>query len=597
MQWITKKVANGEMRVSKGTWDAIDPSLRGLPRHYRRERPRLAALEVWSRGENIALGLKERKGIALDYAGKSVFGLLDGDFNTLQNVSSAVLPRTIYLDMKSTFWIDTFITFYKESHQVFANFEIQTSDGALAPDGSLAWTTRASKLRGGSPWGGDAYDVNDFGEPVRARYLQIVYWDNRGREYSIPRELQFYGEGFQPEVELISPGTISLGGSPRNLVSIEWEADTPPATFVEIQTRTGNQLSEEYHYFNKGGVEVADEAAYNKLGFFNKGRIDTLLVAGSDWSGWSTPYTQSGAAITSPSPRSFLMMRARLITEDPLSGASLNAIRVNFVNPLADRILGEISPTTVDELGVEKPFSLFIKPLKQSQSFDEILLQAPSSMNLEFEQLRAGREAQWAALEPMGADALQIVSTASDSLWLRLNEPLARGQADLIEVQFNSTLYTSGAAFLASLGQSSTPQSWQRVDAADATELEPGQGMILLGTLNDQDVRSALETRPPLFTPNGDGVNDEMVLAFTLKNLSGRQQVDVRIFDLAGRLVRHIGEERAQVSGQYEIAWGGEGDDGRLLPPGIYLLEVDANADDDAEVHNVTAHRVVQMVY
>ena len=32
-------------------------------------------------------------------------------------------------------------------------------------------------------------------------------------------------------------------------------------TFVEIQTRTGNQLSEEYHYFNKGGVEVADEAA------------------------------------------------------------------------------------------------------------------------------------------------------------------------------------------------------------------------------------------------------------------------------------------------------------------------------------------------
>ena len=163
MQWITKKVANGEMRVSKGTWDAIDPSLRGLPRHYRRERPRLAALEVWSRGENIALGLKERKGIALDYAGKSVFGLLDGDFNTLQNVSSAVLPRTIYLDMKSTFWIDTFITFYKESHQVFANFEIQTSDGALAPDGSLAWTTRASKLRGGSPWGGDAYDVNDDG--------------------------------------------------------------------------------------------------------------------------------------------------------------------------------------------------------------------------------------------------------------------------------------------------------------------------------------------------------------------------------------------------------------------------------------------------
>ena len=62
-------------------------------------------------------------------------------------------------------------------------------------------------------------------------------------------------------------------------MSIEWEADTPPGTSVQIQTRTGNEVSEAYRYYDSGGVEVS-EGKYAKLGFFKKGRIDTLQVAG-----------------------------------------------------------------------------------------------------------------------------------------------------------------------------------------------------------------------------------------------------------------------------------------------------------------------------
>ena len=57
----------------------------------------------------------------------------------------------------------------------------------------------------------------------------------------------------------------------------------PRARPLQIQTRTGNEVAEAYRYYDSGGVEVA-AGKYEKLGFFKKGRIDTLQVAGSDWS-------------------------------------------------------------------------------------------------------------------------------------------------------------------------------------------------------------------------------------------------------------------------------------------------------------------------
>ncbi len=46
---------------------------------------------------------------------------------------------------------------------------------------------------------------------------------------------------------------IELGTS-KNLVSIEWDADTPPGTDVIIQTKTGATAETEVHYFDKGGL-------------------------------------------------------------------------------------------------------------------------------------------------------------------------------------------------------------------------------------------------------------------------------------------------------------------------------------------------------
>ena len=135
-------------------------------------------------------------------------------------------------------------------------------------------------------------------------------------------EIQLFGEGFLPEVTLESD-LIRLGGS-RNLVSIEWDAQTPPGTRVEVQSRTGDTLGEILSYFRNDGTPLTKQA-YDKLLSIFRGEIVSEEVAGSDWEPWSAPYKDpTGSTITSPSPREFLKLRATLYADEPDVAASLS---------------------------------------------------------------------------------------------------------------------------------------------------------------------------------------------------------------------------------------------------------------------------------
>jgi hypothetical protein len=595
-----KKVADGRVRVSQATYDAIDPGGRGSIRYYRRERPRLAQIEVWTEGENISLGLKERKGVAIDFRGNSAVGTVDGAFETFVNMQSTQdsSPRTLFFDLNAFYWLDTHHTYYSRERRRWGNYDLQTSDGSRAPDGSLMWKI-VSSVRNRSVANGTAnYDADLF-DPVKARFVQFSFWapPNASHE-AVSREIQFYGEGYQPEVELTSP-LIRLG-SEQNLVSIDWDALTPEGTVLEIQTRTGNDLNDDYRYYDLGGVEVADLEAYEALGFFRKGRIDTLEVAGGDWSSWSSPYAQSGAPIVSPSPRQFIMLRARLLSSDPNQAAVLNSLAVNFAAPLARQLLGELEPGTVAALGEDEDLSLFIRPVSQRSAFDEILLRAPSGMALSFRQLRLGQEADWVDGQIDAVAGVQVIPTGADSLWLRLDAPLEPQVAELIEVQFSTALYIPGAQFLAAIGESAKENSWQRVDAPnaqqDATELASSQSLVLRGPAEGRRVLSAVEVVPAVVTPNGDGINDHVDILFKVSSLTGSKDVDLRIWDLSGRLVNAWSERRPNVSGAYTVEWKGEAVSGQVLPPGIYILEISVDVDSGSGAGTAT-RRVLQVAY
>ena len=66
----------------------------------------------------------------------------------------------------------------------------------------------------------------------------------------------------------------------------------------------------------------------------------------------------------------------------------------------------------------------------------------------------------------------------------------------------------------------------------------------------------------PVFTPNGDGINDQVELNYSLLQLVKPVGVEVGIYDLAGRRVRTVLDAES-ASGAYAVAWDGATTSGR----------------------------------
>ena len=268
-------------------------------------------------GRNIAQGLiADRKGSAESSHEGSVANLLDGEgtyltFNLAAFASAGIKfgERFLEFDLGTSYWVDTVQMWYnlfagggRLSGASFNIYEIQISDGTPAAGGGLIWTA-PEQVRGI----GKETETNRF-QPMPARFVRVSYpfidrsVRNEGTKARI-REVQLYGEGYHPEVELVS-GLIPLG-SAKNLVSIEWEADTPPGTSVQIQTRTGNEIAEAYRYHDSGGVEVS-AGKYEKLGFLQE-------RAGSTPCRWLAPTGATGVLLTRV-PATQLLRLARVST-------------------------------------------------------------------------------------------------------------------------------------------------------------------------------------------------------------------------------------------------------------------------------------------
>ena len=67
--------------------------------------------------------------------------------------------------------------------------------------------------------------------------------------------------------------------------------------------------------------------------------------------------------------------------------------------------------------------------------------------------------------------------------------------------------------------------------------------------------------QPEVFTPNRDGINDEMAVEFTVLKLHQARPVQVSIYTISGRLVKQLQVRevngRSGLSGRYQGLWDG----------------------------------------
>lgn len=625
-----RREASGRTRLLEGRedWETLaGTDSQGPVVYYRRELPRLAEVEVWSIGDNIGIGVLERGGKVTSWENNGAEGVVvDGVIYSVEKAlywpaqggynPDRLLPsqppdveRALVADLGGAFFLDNIRVLQASSNPPgpFRAYRIEVSDGSTNAGGSLAWKTVGSLDHINS---GESY--HDFKFPLtKVKHFSFTYKLHvRAGRHGLS-EIQFFGEGYMPEarIESVFDGPsafIELGATPQNLASIEWDADIPPGTDIILQTRTGNTVKTTTLYYKKNGElfpgteEEAAEAYATDKKFFGDasvGPVVTQTNPGSDWSSWSQRYFNSGDKITSPSPRKFVAIQATFITENPLVAATLRWVKLNFVTPIAKTVIGEVLPAQLEVIGAEQSFSYFIRTTFESanEGFDEILIEAPSGVKMKFKQAHVDLTGQPPQTYTAQSEGFEVVGGGSDSLWVRLPTPIkTTGGAALIEIQFAATTFDFTTFFNGSIGHSSIPNSWQRVDPGDANETTDSEKTVILA-LERGVVLGDIEVQNKIFTPNGDGINDDMTVSFSLMRVKASTPLQVKIYDLGGRLVHQLRDEYI-TTGRHSVVWTGVDKFGDLVAPGIYVLRIDIKVDSKSS-RNTSDYRLVHVSY
>jgi hypothetical protein len=324
-------------------------------------------------------------------------------------------------------------------------------------------------------------------------------------------------------------------------------------------------------YRDKDGKEVTQKK-WDKLIPSFRGPVDTLLVAGGDWSPWSKVYGVSGEAFHSPSPRRGRGLNARRTRAAPDQAARRGWRAREYPSPLASRAMSEISPPEVRP-GERTEFSYFLRPEDAAPGLDQLSVEA--TVPLRFTAAYVDQ---------------QLVETKVDStpagFTVKLPSPLRSNQ--LVELRFSSAVFLQATRFDLFLEDSRT-QVRQPAEPGDATDLAASNTNVVRLPIADHLLANL--SLAPVITPNGDGINDQLRLSLDLVNVLAPRPLHLRLYDLAGRLI-HSQEQQA-LAGRREFSWDGRDPGGQLLPPGLYLLEL--TIEGDARQENT--RRVVRVVY
>ncbi len=559
---------------------------------------RLTEVVVQSFGDNLVLGAIERGGevdIAVEVddplaisKGRllaAVDGLVTTSwYPTGREVNAEDTYAHIKIDLGAAYRIDLLRLISRLGGGFdFRFYELETSDGSLAPDGSLVWQKHFSGVQTNLPSRQGLVD-HAFA-PLPARFVQVrwKFWDSNCQNGSAQntgcfasgrtQEVQVFGEGYPQEVRLRSP-ILDLQGD-KNVHTLRWASTSADGARVELRTRSGNLLESRTAFYDRDDKEIT-EKQWNRLIPSFRGRVDTSFVVGGDWSAWSSSYARSGQGFLSPSPKRYAEVEARLVAADEgRAAAALDWVALEFSTPLAAEVLGEIYPIQV-EPGVEKEFSYFVRAPQSARGFDSLALESTAPLRF------------------VGAyieDEKVEVQLAIEERGFRARFPRRVRQDELVELRFVAAVFLQATRFDAFLQDSALgAEVRQRVEAGDATErVESSANAVRLPLDGALFANAHFSAR--VITPNGDGINDALEVNIDLVNVLESRPLYLEIYDAGGRRVRTV--RGAGMAGPQALVWDGGDENGAQVPPGIYVARL--LAEGDARVQRV--HQTVGVAY
>ena len=388
-------------------------------------------------------------------------------------------------------------------------------------------------------------------------------------------EFEVYGEGYAPKAIYTSEvlGVPGVGGQPgtANWGKMRWSHDSDPEATINLLVRSG-ETPDPNRYFR---VEVDDITHKQTLVPITReeyeeiGEPDAIKEFDWDhWSDWSEPLPLTGEEdIPAPAPRSYFQFMAEFESHAFTARAVLDSLSVEFsVPPLARKVSAAISPRRTTA-AVPTPFTYSlaaeIDPGAGHTGFDELEILTPARAS--FTEL---------TIDGLPVDlAPDNLTLAPDRLVLRFPENRVDTDGTALQVRFECPVFAFGTAFQGKVFDSASDELPQVVVADVSVDPRALSVEVVL----EESILAALQIRSNPFTPNGDGTNDEAAVSYSVLKVTEPISVSVQIFDLAGSMVRDLSAGR-EASGDHEHPWDARNDQGRMVPPGIYVARVTAEA-------------------
>ena len=380
--------------------------------------------------------------------------------------------------------------------------------------------------------------------PTWTRFVRIVIIDVNGASQPKVAEIQVFGEGFAEEgVFLSEPLDLGAPDRRKNFGRIAWNADIPRRTDLSVQFRSGNTPA-----------AFADSAG-----------------------GWSAPQVAGGILFPGPEPGRFLQYRVNMESRDPEKSPLFRDLSIEYSTEdiAASAARGRVAPNRMP-MGVDTTFvyTLDVEIGTGDQGVQSVQIAVPGQAQL-------GRDMD------LGTAVLAEWFSTQHLLTLIFAEPLL--QSTQLQIPFRTRSYAHlhrFRAFLFSRGSKNPLNA--------APNQSPHSWTLVTTTVTGQ-VLEQVRANPPLFSPNGDGINDATVIELVLSRVDVARPVSMRILDLSGRTVARLRPPALSAGTYLRLSgrerespgyWDGRNDHGNLVPPGLYLFQVAVELDAGDEVHS-----------
>ena len=400
--------------------------------------------------------------------------------------------------------------------------------------------------------------------PTQVRFFRLRSTGERGFQMG---DLEVFGVGVTPFAQYISQ-VIDLGEA-ANFGPMDVYSRIDGTAQAQFSTKTGFVVTDSL-YFRQTGIpgELEEVTLANFDRTLDPSYAGVVRENNRDWSAWSPPYAELvRAPLHSPDNRRYLQFQFKLLSNSLLDKAVIDSVVFNYTTPaLADSVIAEISPTTAT-LGQENEFTYHLRSVvsRGHRGFDTAIIHTPFA-------------ARATGVRVDGVE-LDNFTAASDLGRLQVSFPDARitrsGQA--VAVRFVSLVTVSGTEFRGEVADSQSDAFPQRVAFGDATE-EAADNTLVVSARIDDELFTGVAFSSAVITPNGDGINDRITLDYILLKATHEVEVEVVVYDLSGRPVHRLYKARDR-SGPNQVSWDGRADDGTVVPPGMYLLRLEATTD------------------